>query len=123
MENVGFDPDTIHANIHTEKYNHVRKTNTGAQITVPKPYHDFHVYAVEWTSERMDFFVDDTRYFSYVNEHTGEDAWPYDQPFYLILNVAIGGDWGGQKGIDDTIFPVRMEVDYVRVYENPSGGK
>jgi beta-glucanase (GH16 family) len=123
MENVGFDPDTIHANIHTEKYNHVRKTNKGAQITVPKPYQDFHVYAVEWTPERMDFFVDDTRYFSYVNEHTGEDAWPYDQPFYLILNVAIGGDWGGQKGIDDTIFPVRMEVDYVRVYENPSGGK
>ena len=117
MENVGYDPDTISANIHTEAYNHVKKTNKGARITVARPFDDFHTYAVEWTPERMDFFADERMYFSFANEKTGTAAWPYDQPFYLILNVAIGGSWGGSKGIDDTIFPQRMEVDYVRVYE------
>ena len=117
MENVGFDPDLIHANIHTESYNHVRKTNKGNRLTIPRPYDSFHVYAIEWFEDRMDFFVDDRKYFTFVNEKTGVDAWPFDQPFYLILNVAIGGSWGGQKGIDDSIFPQRMEVDYVRVYE------
>ena len=117
MENVGYDPDTISANIHTEAYNHVKKTNKGARISVARPYDDFHLYAVEWTPERMDFFVDERMYFSFTNEKTGAAAWPFDQPFYLILNLAIGGSWGGSKGIDDTIFPQRMEVDYVRAYE------
>jgi beta-glucanase (GH16 family) len=103
--------------IHTEAYNHVKKTNKGNRIRIEKPYADFHVYALEWTAERMDFFVDDQKYFTFENEKTGTAAWPFDQPFYLILNVAIGGAWGGQKGIDDSIFPQRMEVDYVRVYE------
>lgn len=119
MEHVGYDPDVIHANIHTEAYNHVKKTNKGNKITVPAPDKDFHVYALEWTPERMDFFVDGAKYFSFTNGKTGVEAWPFDQPFYLILNVAIGGDWGGQKGVDESIFPRRMEVDYVRVYQVP----
>ena len=117
MENVGYDPDTINANIHTEAYNHIKKTNKGSKITVTRPYETFHVYAIEWTPEKMDFFLDDQKYFSFANEKTGAAAWPYDQPFYLILNLAIGGSWGGSKGIDESIFPQRMEVDYVRVYE------
>lgn len=120
MEYVGFEPDTIHANIHTEAYNHVKKTGKGARIRVEKPYADFHVYALEWTPEQLDFFVDERNYFTYINEKTGPAVWPFDQPFYLILNVAIGGSWGGQKGIDDTIFPQRMEVDYVRVFQRAS---
>jgi beta-glucanase (GH16 family) len=121
MENVGFDPDVIHANIHTQSYNHVQKTGKGSWLIVPRPYDDFHVYALEWFEDRMDFFVDDQKYFTFVNEQTGVDAWPFDQPFYLILNLAIGGSWGGQKGIDDAIFPQRMEVDYVRIYEAGPG--
>jgi len=120
MENVGFDPDTIHANIHTKSYNHVRRTNKGAKIQVAKPYEDFHVYAVEWRPQRLDFFVDQTKYFTFENEGKGADAWPYDQPQYLILNIAVGGAWGGQKGVDDSIFPQRMYVDYVRVYQAPA---
>ena len=111
MENVGFDPDLIHANIHAYK------TDRGAHITVPKPYADFHVYGVEWDSKKMDFSVDGKTYFTYKHDATGKAAWPYDKPQYLILNIAIGGGWGGQKGIDDAIFPQRMEVDYVRVYQ------
>ncbi len=116
MENVGFDPDVIHANIHTAKYNHAQKTNKGEKIVVSSPYRDFHVYAVEWDQEKMDFSVDGKVYFTYQNEKSGVEAWPFGQRFYLILNIAIGGSWGGQKGIDNAIFPQRMEVDWVRVY-------
>ncbi len=98
-------------------YNHVQHTNKGSKITIAKPYEDFHVYAVEWRPERIDFFVDKTKYFTFKNEGKGDAAWPYDKPQYLILNIAIGGDWGGQKGIDDHIFPQRMYIDYVRVYQ------
>jgi beta-glucanase (GH16 family) len=117
MENVGYDPDVIHANVHTQAYNHVKKTNKGNKTTVSKPYDDFHVYAVEWHADRMEFFVDGRNFFSFANENTGVETWPFDQPFYLILNIAIGGGWGGTKGVDESIFPQRMEVDYVRVYE------
>jgi beta-glucanase (GH16 family) len=118
MEYVGFEPNTIHANIHTGKYNHVKKTGKGSRIQVEKPYDSFHVYAIEWSPERIDFFADENKYFTYEKEpNAGSDAWPFDKPFYLILNLAIGGAWGGQKGIDDSIFPARYEIDYVRIYE------
>jgi beta-glucanase (GH16 family) len=117
MENVGFDPNRIHANIHTKKYNHVRKTGKGTSVKVSKPYKEFHLYAIEWYPDRIDFYVDDNKYFTYENEKSGEAAWPYDKEQYLILNTAIGGAWGGQKGIDDSIFPQRFYIDYVRIYQ------
>jgi beta-glucanase (GH16 family) len=118
MENVGYDPDVIHANIHTQAYNHVQKTNKGGKITVPAPWRDFHVYAVDWTPERMEFSVDGKVYFRFLNERKGAEVWPFDKPHYLILNIAVGGAWGATKGIDDTVFPQRMEIDWVRVYQN-----
>jgi beta-glucanase (GH16 family) len=117
MENVGFDPDTIHANVHTRAYNHVKRTNKGSKIKAEKPYEQYHVYAIEWHEDRIDFFLDDEKYFTFENEGTGNDVWPYDKPHYLILNAAIGGSWGGQKGIDDTIFPQKYYIDYVRVFK------
>jgi len=117
MENVGFNPDRIHANSHTKKYNHVRNTGKGSSIKVSKPFKEFHIYAIEWYEDRIDFYVDDNKYFTYENEGTGEAAWPYDKEQYLILNTAIGGTWGGQKGIDDSIFPQKFYIDYVRVYQ------
>ncbi len=118
MENVGFDPNRIHANIHTQDYNHVKKTGKGNNIEVEKPYEKFHVYAIEWFEDRIDFFIDDNKYFTFKNEGTGNAAWPYDKEHYLILNLAIGGSWGGQKGIDDSIFPQKYYIDYVRVYKS-----
>ncbi|NQT38823.1 MAG: glycoside hydrolase family 16 protein [Planctomycetes bacterium] len=117
MENVGFAPDVIHANVHTTKYNHTKGNGKGAKITVEKPYETFHVYAIEWNKDRIDFFLDDQKYFTYTNEGTGVDAWPFDSPHYLILNIAVGGSWGGQRGIDDAVFPQEMAIDYVRVYQ------
>ena len=120
MEHVGFDPGVVHANIHTRKYNHVMKTGKGDKISVADASTAFHSYSIEWDHEKIDFFVDESKYFTYRNDGTGPDAWPYDKDQYLILNLAIGGDWGGQKGIADSIFPQRSIIDYVRVYQKTS---
>ncbi len=117
MENVGFDPDVVHANIHTKSYNHTIGTNKGNSMIVEKPYEEFHVYTLQWFEDRMEFYIDDTRYFEFKNEQTGFETWPFDQPHYLILNLAIGGGWGGQQGIDDSIFPQKYYIDYVKVYD------
>ena len=61
--------------------------------------------------------VDDPTYYHFPHDTTGNAEWPFDSPQYLILNIAVGGDWGGQQGVNDAIFPVQMEVDYVRVYQ------
>ncbi len=118
MEFVGHDTNTIHGTVHTGKYNHMKKTQKGAKVTVPSPENDFHVYAIEWTPEKIDFLVDGKKYHAFANEHSGVDAWPFDAPHYLILNTAVGGAWGGQKGIDETIFPTKFLIDFVRVYQD-----
>ena len=117
MENVGYNPDVIHANIHTKAYNHSIGTGKGEKITIEKPYNDFHVYAVEWLKSEMRFYVDDKLYFSYKNDGAGNDSWPFDKPHYLIINLAIGGGWGGQKGIADDLLPQKYFIDYVKVYK------
>ncbi len=117
MEHVGFDPGVVHASIHTKLYNHLAGTQKTANTKVADCTSVFHVYALEWSRDRLDAFVDDTKYFSFSRPAGGEESWPFDKKFYLILNVVISGNWGGQKGGDDTILPARMIVDYVRVYE------
>lgn len=117
MENVGYEPDIIHGNIHTKAYNHSIGTGKGNKITIEKPYDDFHVYAVEWFKSEMRFYVDDQLYFTYKNEGAGNDVWPFDKPHYLILNLAIGGSWGGVKGIADDLLPQKYYIDYVKVYK------
>ncbi len=116
MEHVGYDPDKVHCTVHTGAFNWPKGTQRGKALDTPAPFADFHVYAVEWTEQRMDFYFDRQVVFSFTNDGTGKASWPFDAPHYLILNLAIGGGWGGQKGVDDTIFPCRMLVDYVRVY-------
>jgi beta-glucanase (GH16 family) len=118
MENVGFDPLKIHGTVHTDAYNHTLGNHRSGTVEAsPPPWEDFHVYSMEWTPDRIDIFLDGERYFTFENEGTGTAAWPFDQPHFIIVNLAIGGSWGGQRGIDDSLFPHRMFVDYVRVYE------
>jgi beta-glucanase (GH16 family) len=117
MENVGFDPLRIHASIHTTAYNHTIGTQKTASTVVTDPSADFHVYATDWYPDRIETSVDGVPYLTFRNEGTGTATWPFDQPLYLLINLAIGGSWGGQHGIDDTRFPYRYLVDYVRVYE------
>ena len=120
MEMVGFDPEVIHTTVHTDRYNHKRGTQKAAKFRLPGASDGFHVYAVEWYPDRLEFVVDGVRRFTFARESDDVAVWPFAQPHYLLMNLAIGGAWGGQKGIDATIFPQRMEVDYVRVYANPA---
>jgi len=117
MEHVGYIKDSIFGTVHTAAYNHVIGTQKGKTVFINQPYTAFHLYGIEWTSERIDFLMDGNVYYSITNEHKTEKEWPFDKPFYLILNVAVGGNFGGKMGVDDKIFPATMEVDYVRVYQ------
>lgn len=117
MENVGYDPDRIHFTVHTAAFNHVKKTGVGRAITVPRPYDTFHVFGLIWTAERIEFFCDGRKVHEFANDGRGSDHWPFDQPFYLLMNLAVGGAWGGQKGIDEMIFPLEYRIDYVRVWQ------
>ena len=117
MENVGFDPLRIHGSVHTTSYNHTIGTQKTASVTIANPADDFHVYAMEWSADQIGVFVDGQQYFSFRNEGTGARAWPFDRAQYLLVNLAIGGSWGGQRGIDDSRLPYRYLVDYVRIYQ------
>lgn len=116
MEHVGFDPNVIHGTLHTKAYYFKIGTQKSAQVTLPTAFSEFHDYALEWTPLEIKILLDGKPYFNFPNSGGGWQQWPFDKPFHLLLNIAIGGDWGGQKGIDNTIFPQQMEVDYVRVY-------
>jgi hypothetical protein len=73
---------------------------------------------VNWNATTLQFFIDNNNYFTYNKEiNATNDSWPFDRPFYLIINNAIGGNWAGSKGIDDTAFPTHYTIDYVRVYK------
>lgn len=117
MENVGYLPDSLFGAVHTEVYNGMLGTQK-VNSTMRKDLSDsFHVYAIEWTAAQISFFVDGEKYHTFKNEHSGSAAWPFDQQFYLLLNIAVGGNWGGKYGVDDRIFPQQLVIDYVRVYE------
>ncbi len=118
MEHVGFDQNVVHANVHTKAFNHSIGTNKGNRITVPTASSEFHVYACEWKPDLLIFLMDGKEYFRFQKDRTyGWAEWPFDKPQHLLLNLAVGGNWGGQKGVDNSIFPQSMEVDYVRVYK------
>jgi len=116
MENVGYEPDTIHGTVHTKAFNHVIHTQKGSITKTEKPCETFHIYAIEWDEAKIAFFVDDLCYFTFHKDGKGAETWPFDKPFYLKLNTAIGGSWGGAKGIDDSIFPQKFLIDSVRVF-------
>jgi beta-glucanase (GH16 family) len=117
MEHVGFDPGVVHGTVHTKAYNHVAGTHRSATISIPDACESFHRYQLTWTPERIAIGRDDRNYFQFQRDPAGgREAWPFDAPQYLLLNIAVGGTWGGMKGVDPAIFPVRLEVDYVRVY-------
>jgi len=117
MEHVGFDPGVIHGTVHTKSYNSVLNNVRTATITQVDVCNAFHLYQLTWTANRIAIGLDNHNYFQYSNDGSGNSEWPFDSPQYLLLNIAIGGDWGGQQGIDNSIFPVEMQIDYVRVYQ------
>jgi beta-glucanase (GH16 family) len=117
MEHVGWDPGVVHVTVHTEKNNFANGTQVSGTKNVPDFSSEFHLYRVDWTPYAVRGYVDGEKVFEYVNKNTGYSAWPFNKRFFLLLNLAIGGQWGGAKGVDDTIFPARFLIDYVRVYK------
>lgn len=116
MEAVGYRPDTVFSNIHCSFVGY------GDLLPVPNYGSTYHVYATDWTADSLKFYVDNKLIVSYANAHLADataayNQWPFEHDFFIILNVAVGGAWGGINGIDDGIFPQRMSVDWVRVYQ------
>lgn len=115
MEYVGKNPHTIYGTTHTQISG---GAGNGGTTTLATECTDFHNYEMLWTGEQIKFGVDGTYYYTYTNAHTGHDQWPFDDPEFMLLNLAIGGNFGGPT-VDDSVFPTTMEVDYVRVYQKP----
>jgi beta-glucanase (GH16 family) len=115
MEWVGSRPERMFSTVHTTSGS--GGNGKGADAPVADACNTFHNYQMYWTAQQIVFAVDGKVHFIYKNPGTGVAAWPFDAPQFMILNVAVGGDLGG--AVDDTIFPVQMVVDYVRVYQKP----
>ena len=118
MEYVGYRPNVVQSSIHTQAYNHVQHTEKTATKNIQNAETEFHIYATEWTPDYIKGFVDGVEYFRFDNDKKGnKETWPFDAPFYLKLNLAWGGDWGGAQGIDETKLPATYEIDWVRVFQ------
>jgi beta-glucanase (GH16 family) len=120
IETVGYAPDMIYGTVHTTDYNHKKGTQRGYSSTLENP-EEYHLYTIEWLPDQIRYYVDGIFKFRfapgiYLNCPTSTQ-WPFDRSFYLILNTAVGGDWGGAQGIDETGWPQHMSVDYIRVYQ------
>jgi beta-glucanase (GH16 family) len=122
LETVGYEMDTLtgngkaHATIHCGAYYFKLGNQPTSILPVERIHQEFHTYAIEWTPNGIRAFVDDQQYFEYTDTTTPL-AWPYDQPQNLILNLAMGGDWGGLMGVDERLEKEQYIVDYVRVFE------
>ncbi len=117
MEYVGYEPDSIYTTVHTAAFNHTKGTQVGSATWTPNCEEEFQIYSIEWYPEKIDFFINKQKVFTFSNSGKGSEEWPFDKRFHLLLNVAVGGNWGGVHGVDDSIFPQTMKVDYVRVYQ------
>ncbi len=117
MEYVGYAPDTIHATVHTPTG--FAGNGNGSNKQVKSCEEEFHVYGLDWTPEKLVFYIDkpENIIHTYAPENKTNKNWPFNNPAFIILNVAVGGDWGGLKGVDNSIFPQTMEIDYVKVFQ------
>ncbi len=121
MEYVSWNPDHVSSAIHTESNNHtIGNAVTSGHVSLPSAEEEFHVYGLIWTYTYLEFYIDDPANVILTYNRPGDynqANWPFDSPFYFLLNIAVGGTYGGVEGVDDDIFPAVMEIDYVRVYQ------
>lgn len=119
VETIGKTPNIMHFSLHTEKYNHILKTQRTYFLEIPNANEEYKLYEMDWTSKYIRFFADKkeivTFYKDDPNYDKGIESWPFDKPFFLICNLAIGGNWGGQ--IDDEAFPMIFDIKSIKVYE------
>ena len=118
MEYVGFEKNRVYAAVHTSHTLESQEKVSGFK-DIDDVEDNFHIYGINWTDHKVDFYIDSPEniYLSFVpEEKTSIGHWPFDKKLYLILNVAVGGDWAGMQGVDDNIFPQETEFDYVRIF-------
>ncbi|MEG2102501.1 family 16 glycosylhydrolase [Flavobacterium sp. FlaQc-28] len=114
LEYVGRDPHMVYTTLHTQdSHGNTINTKRTEFLNIEEGYH---VYAIEWDKDKIEFFVDKTLVYTFNPSIKNEDTWPFDKPFYIILNLAVGGNFGGPE-VDDAIFPQKFYIDYVRVYQ------
>lgn len=115
LEYVGKEPDMVFTSLHTQA-SHGETINT-KKTKIEDIEEGFHTYGINWTKEKIEFYVDNNLVYTFAPENKTVDTWPFSQPFYFIVNVAIGGNFGG-PAVDDTIFPQEFAIDYIKVYTN-----
>jgi len=125
MEHVGKNPGMIHSSLHTPSS--YGNTQNSGHIEVPDFHNEFHIYEAVWTEESITFKVDGEEFYTYSPSIKNFETWPFNNNFFIIMNIAMGGNWGSdsqyetgnmRNGIDPDLNQARMEVDYVRVYKN-----
>ena len=120
MEEVGYHPNYVSSSLHANAHVHSNGTQITHEMLCDGAEDGFHTYSILWTAKNITTYVDGKVQLSYDNKGKGRDDWPYDAPFYVIFNLAWGGDWGGTQGVDESALPATMEVDYVRVFQRAS---
>jgi len=116
MEHVGYNMNVVQCAVHTKAYNHTKDTQKGAKKKLDNVADEFHTYSIEWEFSEIRFFIDSEEYFKFTKEE-GWGKWPFDKRFHVVLNIAVGGNWGGKNGVDESIWPQKMIVDFVRIYQ------
>lgn len=117
MEEVGYNPNYVSSTIHCNAYNNGGTAKEHKEKYVADAEGGWHTYACEWTEDYLAYYIDGEKYYSYTPDNKTKTYWPFNEPFYVILNLAWGGSWGGLKGVDETALPATMKVDYVRVFQ------
>ena len=118
MEEVGVNPNRTSSSIHCQAYNHVKGTQKTAERLTAGAEDEYHVYGLEWTEDYIKTYVDGVKLLEFRNDKAGNnDTWPFNKKFFITLNLAWGGDWGGMNGVDESALPCTMQVEYVRVYQ------
>lgn len=122
MEYVGMNPDNLYYTVHYEGASGKGHESSGIQTSYSQPFSKFIKFTFVWSPTKLEWYADDVKQYTYEKPSDDPRAWPFNKMFYLILNLAYGGQWGDQKGHDDTLLPHMFYIDYVRVYQLQEAG-
>ena len=121
MEYVSYQPKTVFNTLHSNANNHTLGNSLGSgPISLTNAEGEFHTYGLLWTETSIKFYIDSPTNITYSANRPANptnENWPFAKPHYFLLNMAVGGDWGGTNGVNDAVFPATLEIDYVRVYQ------
>ncbi|MFI3286369.1 MAG: glycoside hydrolase family 16 protein [Rikenellaceae bacterium] len=119
MEYVGYDKDVQNVAMHNGSSS--GRTRNKAKVTLEGMETEYHIYGIVWDKYCIKFYIDDVEnvIYTYQPDVYDSNTWPHSKPHFILLNLAVGGDWGGKMGVDVNIFPADYAIDYVRVYQNP----